>query len=86
MLTKLAEDCECRLARFYEIIFANEFIIFEDFPTKQAAFVYGQPAPYNQLLLQHLRSWDYPEIFAIYSQLDRKIKTWFFTFLSMYVS
>ena len=32
-------------------------------------------------LSRHFRSWDYPENFEIYSQLDRKSKTWFFTFL-----
>ena len=29
---------------------------------------------------------DYPENFGIYSQLDRKSKTWFFTFLNMFIS
>ena len=29
------------------------------------------------------RSWDYPENFGICSQLDRKSKTWFFTFLNV---
>ena len=37
-------------------------------------------------LFSHFRSWDYPENFGIYSQLDRKSKTWFFTFLNVYVS
>ena len=32
------------------------------------------------------RTWGYPENFGIYSQLDRKSKTWFFTFLNVYVS
>ena len=32
------------------------------------------------------RPWDYPENFGIYSQLRRKSKTWFFTFLNLYVS
>ena len=31
------------------------------------------------------RPWDYPENFGIYSQLDRKSKTLFFTFLNVYV-
>ena len=31
------------------------------------------------------RPWDSRENFGIYYQLDRKSKTWFFTFLSMYV-
>ena len=32
------------------------------------------------------RPWDYPESFGIYSQLDRKSKTCFFTILNVYVS
>ena len=35
---------------------------------------------------KHIRPWDYPEHFEIYSQLGRKSKTWFFTFLRVYVS
>ena len=37
-------------------------------------------------LVSHFRSWDYHEHFGIYSQLDRKSKTWFFIFLNVYVS
>ena len=37
-------------------------------------------------LFSHFRSWDYPDHFGIYSQLDRKSKTWFFIFLNVYVS
>ena len=36
-------------------------------------------------LSSHFRSWDYPEHFGMYSQLDRKSKTWFFTFLDVCV-
>ena len=36
-------------------------------------------------LSSHFRSWDNPENFGIYSQLDRKSKTCFFTFLIAYV-
>ena len=36
-------------------------------------------------LSSHFRSWSYPGNFGIYSQLDRKSKTWFFTFLCVYV-
>ena len=32
------------------------------------------------------RPWDYVKNFGIYSQLDSKSKTWFFTFLKVYVS
>ena len=32
------------------------------------------------------RRWDYPKNFGFYSQLDRKNKTWFFTFHKVYVS
>ena len=37
-------------------------------------------------LLSHSRSWNYPEHFGIYSQLNRKSKTWFFIFLNVYIS
>ena len=36
-------------------------------------------------LSSHFRSWDYPENFGIYSQFERKSKTCFFIFLSVYV-
>ena len=39
----------------------------------------------NILLLAWYRPWDYPENFWICSQLDRKSKTWFFTFLNVYI-
>ena len=32
------------------------------------------------------RPWDYPENSGICSQLDRKSKTWFFTFLNVHIS
>ena len=32
-----------------------------------------------------IRPWDYPESFGICFQLDRKSKTWFLTFVSVYV-
>ena len=37
-------------------------------------------------LFSHFRSWDYLEHFGIYSQLNRKSKTWFFIFLNVYIS
>ena len=37
-------------------------------------------------LSSHFRSRDYPENFGIYSKLDRKSKTWFFTFPNVCVS
>ena len=37
-----------------EIFLQIKFIIFQDCPTKQAAFLLGQPAPYNQPLIQPL--------------------------------
>ena len=37
-------------------------------------------------LSSHFRSWDYPENVGIYSQLDRRSKSWYFTFLNVYVS
>ena len=37
-------------------------------------------------LSSHFRSWDYPKNVGIYSQLDRRGKSWYFTFLNVYVS
>ena len=88
MFTKLSVDGVCRLALFHAIknFLANEIYHFSRL-SHQTTFLLGQPAPYNQLLIQPLnRSWDYPEHFRIYSQLDRKNKAWFFIFLNVYVS
>ena len=35
-----------------EIFLTIKFLIFQGCPTKQAAFLLGQPAPYNQLLIR----------------------------------
>ena len=50
MITDLAGDGECRLAQFHVI----PVTIFQGCPARQAAFLPGQPAPYNQLLIQPL--------------------------------
>ena len=46
ILTELAKDDECRLIRFH-VIKQMKSIIFQGCPTKQAAFLPGQPASYN---------------------------------------
>ena len=53
MPTKLAGNDECRLVRFHPIrgFLANEIYHFEGCPIEQAAFLPGQPAPCNQLLI-----------------------------------
>ena len=45
-----------RLALFHVIrnFLANEIFFFQGCPTKQIAFLLGQHAPYNQLLIQQL--------------------------------
>ena len=55
-LNELARDGECRLAGFHAIknFLENKFFTFQGWPTKQAAFLLGLPAPYNQFLLQPL--------------------------------
>ena len=53
---KLAGDGECRLTRFQLIrnFLANKIYLFQGCPMKQAVFLPGQPAPYNQLFIQPL--------------------------------
>ena len=53
---KLAGDGECRLTRFQLIrnFLANKIYLFQGCPIKQAVFLPGQPAPYNQLFIQPL--------------------------------
>ena len=55
MLTKLGGDGECSLALFHasRIFLANEIYCFSRL-SQQTAFLLGQPAPYNQLLIQSL--------------------------------
>ena len=67
-----------------EIFLQMKFIIFQGVPTKQAAFLLGILLHIIRSLSSHFGSWDYPEKFGIYSQLDRKSKTCFFTFLNVY--
>ena len=55
-LTKFAGDDNTGWPGFMrsEIFLQMKFIIFQDFPTKQAAFLPRQPAIYNHLLIQPL--------------------------------
>ena len=41
---------------------------------------------YLLYIRKQFRPWDYPENFGIYSQLNSKRKTCFFTFLNVYIS
>ena len=52
----LAYLLSSRLALFHVIrnFLANEMFFFQGCPTKQIAFLLGQHAPYNQLLIQQL--------------------------------
>ena len=82
MLTKLAEDGVCRLCSMrLEISLQMKFIIFQGFPTK-LHFYLGSLLHIISFLFSYFRSWDYPEHFGIYSQLDRKVKPGF-SFSSM---
>ena len=86
MLPKLAGDGVCRLALFHalKIFLANEIYHFSRL-SHQTIYL-GNLLHIISSLFSHFRSWDYPEHFGIYSQLDRKSKTWFFIFLNVYVS
>ena len=68
-----------------EIFLQMKLIIFQGCPTKLPFYV-GSLLHIISSLFSYFRSWDYPEHFGIYSQLDRKSKTWFFIFLNVYVS
>ena len=57
---------------------------FKGFPPNRLSFYLGILLHIISSLSSHFGSWDYPEMFGIYSQLDRKSKTCFFTFLNVY--
>ena len=59
---------------------------FKAVPSNKFSFYLDSLVRIISSLSSHFRSWDYPENFGIYSQLDRKSKTWFFTFPNVYVS
>ena len=81
MFTNLAGNGKCRLALFPELW---------HFLASEIYFVFQQKLDILlhiiRSLFSHFRSWDYPEHFGIYSQLNRKSKTWLFIFLNGYVS
>ena len=68
-----------------EIFCKWNFSFFKAVPPNRMLFYMSSLLHIISSLPSHFRSWDYPENFGIYSQLDRKSKTWFFTFLSVYV-
>ena len=73
--------CSMRSGIFLQM----KFIIFLVCPTKLPFFL-GTLFHIISSLFSHFRSWDYPEHFGIYSQLDRRSKNWFFICLNVYVS
>ena len=58
-----------------EVFLQIKFITFKGCPTKLHFFSLLHIISF---LFCHFRSWDYPEHFGIYSQLNRKSKTWLF--------
>ena len=54
-----------------------KFTIFQGCPTKLPIYL-GSLLHIISSLFSHFRSWDYQEHFGIFSQLNRKSKTWFF--------
>ena len=60
-----------------KILFQMKFTIFQGCPTKPPTYL-GSLLHIISSLFSHFRSWDYPEHFGIYSQLNRKSKTWLF--------
>ena len=73
--------CSMRSGIFLQM----KFIIFLVCPTK-LPLLGGTLLHIISSLFRHFRSWDYPEHFGVYSQLDRRSKTWFFICLNVYVS
>ena len=63
-----------------EMFLEMELLLFQGCPTK-LIFCLGNLLHIISFLFCHFRSWDYTWHFGIYSQLDRKSKTWFFIFL-----
>ena len=63
------------------LCFMRSEIFLQNFPP----FYLGSLLLIISSLSSRFRSWSYPGNFGIYSQLDRKSKTWFFTFLCVYV-
>ena len=59
---------------------------FKAVPPNSLSFYLGSMLHIINSLFSNFRSWDYPEHFGIYFQLDRKSETWFFMFFNVYVS
>ena len=76
---KLAGDGECRLTRFQLIrnFVVNKIYLFQGCPIKQTVFLPGQPAPYNQLLIQ-------PLLFQN-AILYKLLKLWFWNFKPIFL-
>ena len=65
----------------FDHLFRNFKFVYKTFPQ-----VDWNMCRQNLQTCNYVRPWDYPQNLGIYSQLDRKSKTWFFTFLNVYVS
>ena len=68
-----------------EIFLQMKCIIFQGCPSKLPSYLRSLLHIISSLF-SDFRSWDHPEHFRIYCQLDRETKTWFFIFLNVYVS
>ena len=68
-----------------EIFLQMKFILFQGCPTK-LPFYLGSLLHIISSLFSHFRSWDYPEHFGIYFQLNRKSKKPGFSFSPRCVS
>ena len=84
LLTKLAGDCECRLALFNAIrnFLINEiYHFFKAVPPNRLPFYLGSLLHVISSLFTHMRSpWKFWN-----SQFDRRSKTWFFNSFIVYV-
>ena len=88
MFTKLAGDGECAgwlCSMRSEIFLQMKFSFFKTVPPNRLPLYLDSLLDIISSLSSLFRSWDYPEYFGIYSQLNRKSKTWFLTFLNVYV-
>ena len=82
-------DGDCRLVLFHVIKkFSCKWNLsfFMAVPPNRLPFYLGSMLHIISSLFSNFRSWDYPENFGTYSQLDRKSKACFFFFLNIFVS
>ena len=63
----------------FTIEFSSQIDIFENMTFGHVTEIF------STILNDDYRPWDYPENLGICSRLDRESKTWFFTFLNVYI-